>query len=131
MSFSLSDGIYDGVCIIQLKGHWTLGTPSRAFMRLFDRRINEGHRFFVVDVSAVTRMDSTTLGNMFSVPVRLSLRVSELAVVYPAAGFCCFDLLPGTFGHKLKLLLAVAPPRSLILLPKATIPPGVARKRPG
>ena len=86
MRFRLSEANYEGVCIIKLEGHWTHGIASAAFMKLFDRRVNENNRYFVVDASEVSSMDSTTLGNMVSVPARLSLRVSELAIIYPSAG---------------------------------------------
>jgi anti-anti-sigma regulatory factor len=86
MRFRLSEANYGGVCIIQLKGYWTNGTASIAFMKLFDRRVNESNRYFVFDMSEVSSIDSTTLGNIASVPARLSLRVSELAIIYPCAG---------------------------------------------
>lgn len=86
MRFHLSEANYEGVCIIKLEGHWTRGAASTAFVKLLDRRINENNRYFVVDASEVTYLDSTTLGNIVSVPARLSLRVSELIIIYPSAG---------------------------------------------
>jgi anti-anti-sigma regulatory factor len=86
MSFSLWEANYEGVCIIQLKGRWSQGVASSAFMELFDHRIKENNRYFVIDMSEVSSLDSTTLGNIVSVPYRLKLRVSELAVIPPSAG---------------------------------------------
>jgi len=86
MRFHLSEANYEGVCIIKLEGYWTRGPASTAFVKLFDRRVNENSRYFVIDASKVSYVDSTTLGNMVSVPARLSLRVSELAIIFPSTG---------------------------------------------
>ncbi len=53
MRFRLSEANYEGVCIIKLEGHWTQGTASTAFMKLFDRESTK-----TIAISSLTRPKS-------------------------------------------------------------------------
>lgn len=85
MSFRLSDALYEGICLMRLEGRFTLGGSASAVQALIDRRIQEGVRFFVVDLLQLEYLDSSGLATLGYGRSRLSMRVGEFNVIYSEA----------------------------------------------
>lgn len=85
-AFRLSETTYKGACIFRLEGHFSRGAATTGFSNLFDRRVNEGNRYFVIDISKAEIIDSTGLQKLVGPSVRLSLRAGKCGVVYPSTG---------------------------------------------
>lgn len=89
MSFRLADMKYEGVNLIQVEGLFGAQAEKAAvdgFRALFDRRVGENVRYFVIDISKVSYIDSSGLRELVGVRSRLSLRVSKYGFVLPSAG---------------------------------------------
>jgi anti-anti-sigma factor len=82
MLLRISEVIYEGVCFIKLEGNLQ-GDTYDHFVRLFSRRVDEGIRYFVIDITEVIYISSAGLVALVTVPTRLSLRVSKYCFVLP------------------------------------------------
>jgi anti-anti-sigma factor len=86
MDFFLSEVNYEGVCLIQIEGFLQGDDSTEAFRALFDRRVKEGIRYFVIDISKLNYIASAGLRELVGVRARLSLRVSKCCFILPAVG---------------------------------------------
>ncbi len=86
MDFRLSEVNYEGVCLIQLEGFLQGSESTDAFRALFDRRVNEGVRYFAIDISKLNYVASAGLRELVGVRTRLSLRVSKYCFILPSVG---------------------------------------------
>jgi hypothetical protein len=108
VSFRLLEASYEGVCLIRPEGRFAIRSDAGGaaatigFHNLFDRRVNENNRYFVIDLSKVEYFDSTSLGEIVRAYTRLSLRVSKCCFATPLAsranallGVTKLNTLPG------------------------------------
>jgi anti-anti-sigma factor len=86
MDFRLSEVNYEGVCLIQLEGRLQGNESTLAFRTLFDRRVDEGIRYFAIDISKLNFVASAGLRELVGVRTRLSLRVSKYCFILPSVG---------------------------------------------
>lgn len=84
MSFRLSEVNYEGVCLIKVEGSLQGDSSSAAFRALFSRRVQEGIRYFVIDISEMNYISSVGLADVAAVRMRLSLRVSKYGFILPS-----------------------------------------------
>ena len=64
MAFSITTQETGGVVLLKLAGRLTMGDPAETLRETTRRLIDDGTRTFVLDLAAVSYMDSTGLGEI-------------------------------------------------------------------
>jgi len=97
MEFQLRES--EGVMIADLNGRLVAGTGDQTLRDLINKLLSEGHKKIVVNLTAVTRMDSSGLGELvassqvaarfgssvrFITPKTEALKVLEITRILPA-----------------------------------------------
>jgi anti-anti-sigma factor len=77
----IQECLYEGVCIIRVEGRLTLGEASHYFRHYFQRRIADGIRLFILDCSEVKHMDSSGLGEVWSLVARVKMRAGRAVFI--------------------------------------------------
>jgi anti-anti-sigma factor len=79
--FGVGDCIYNGVCIIRAEGPMASPAMMGYFRKYFDRKINEGIRFFILDCDRVKSIDSSGVGAIVAMSTRASMRSGKFLLL--------------------------------------------------
>jgi anti-anti-sigma factor len=82
-TFGVNDCIYNGICIIRAEGPMATPAMMRYFREYFDRKIDAGIRFFILDCDRVKLIDSSGLGTLVAMSARASMRSGKFLVLNP------------------------------------------------
>jgi anti-sigma B factor antagonist len=73
--------MYEGVCIIRFDGRVTLGEASAHFRQYFQQKIAAGIRLFILDCSEIGYVDSSGLGEIWSLFSRVKMRAGRAVFI--------------------------------------------------
>ena len=82
-TFGVNDCIYNGICIIRAEGPMATPAMMRYFREYFDRKIDAGIRFFILDCDRVKLIDSSGLGTLVAMSTRASMRSGKFLLLNP------------------------------------------------
>jgi anti-sigma B factor antagonist len=77
----LQEGFVEDICVIKVEGRITLGDGSSAFRKYIQQRITDGQRNFIWDLSGVSLIDSSGLGELVSALTRVQLRTGKMVLI--------------------------------------------------
>lgn len=77
----VSDCLYHSACVIRVDGPMITPEFAQYFRRYFDRKIDRGIRFFVLDCDLVETVDSSGLGIIASMAIRANARSGKSVLV--------------------------------------------------
>lgn len=77
----LQEGFVEDICVIKVEGRITIGEASEAFRHYIQQRITDGQRNFIWDLSDVTTIDSSGLGELVSALTRVQSRTGKLVLI--------------------------------------------------
>lgn len=77
----VQEGFVENICIVKVTGRIVLGDESRNFREYVEGKVSEGFRFFILDCSDVTFIDSTGLGVLAAVFVRIKMRAGQMVLI--------------------------------------------------
>jgi anti-anti-sigma factor len=80
-TFGVNDCIYNGMCIIRAEGPMATPAMMRYFREYFDRKIDAGIRFFILDCDRVKLIDSSGLGTLVAMSARASMRSGKFLLL--------------------------------------------------
>jgi anti-sigma B factor antagonist len=89
----IQEGVVEGVYVVKLSGRINLGEGSAAFRKYFEARLSEGVRFYVLDLTDITFIDSSGIGELSMGAARIRMRSGKVVVV---ASRSVMDLLQVT-----------------------------------
>ena len=78
---TIQDCMFEGVCIIRIEGHVSLGQASEYFRHYFRQKIEAGSRLFVLDCHELLSVDSSGLGEIWSVISRVRMRAGRIVFI--------------------------------------------------
>jgi anti-sigma B factor antagonist len=77
----LQEGFVEDICVIKVEGRITIGDGSSAFRKYIQQRITDGQRNFIWDLSGVSFVDSSGLGELVSAATRVRLRTGKMVLI--------------------------------------------------
>jgi len=76
----LREAIYKGICILSPEGWFGLANVN-SFVKLFNKRLDQGIRLFVIDCTKTTHLDSSSVGALVSAFTRSRMRTGKFIIV--------------------------------------------------
>jgi anti-anti-sigma regulatory factor len=78
---TIQDCMFEGVCIIRFEGRVSLGEGSQYFRQYFQQKIEDGSRLFVLDCQGLLSVDSSGMGEVWSLITRVRMRAGRLVFI--------------------------------------------------
>jgi anti-sigma B factor antagonist len=77
----VQEGFFEDICVVKASGRITIGEAGSGFRKYVQQRISDGQRNFIWDLSEISFIDSSGVGELVSAVTRVSMRAGRIVVI--------------------------------------------------